>query len=156
MGRVLKRVPLNFDWPLGEVWKGYLPPITEMKELFKKQEPWICNCTVQEYVCSGCEDAGNECDENASYCIMYNPVNVAKWRKEPPVGEGFQMWETTSDGSPMSPVFSTLDELCAWCTENTFTFANLRASKEEWESILTNGTLEHMGCAFKATSPLDV
>ena len=27
MGRVLKRVALDFDWPLKEIWKGYLNPI---------------------------------------------------------------------------------------------------------------------------------
>ena len=32
----------------------------------------------------------------------------------PPKGEGFQLWETTTEGSPVSPVFETLDELCEW------------------------------------------
>lgn len=26
MGRDLKRVPLNFDWPIGQVWKGFINP----------------------------------------------------------------------------------------------------------------------------------
>lgn len=26
MGRQLRRVPLDFDWPLNEPWKGYLAP----------------------------------------------------------------------------------------------------------------------------------
>lgn len=26
MGREIKRVPLDFDWPLNEVWAGYLMP----------------------------------------------------------------------------------------------------------------------------------
>lgn len=26
MGRELKRVPLDFDWPLNERWKGYVSP----------------------------------------------------------------------------------------------------------------------------------
>ena len=26
MGRELKRVPLDFNWPLNQVWKGYLSP----------------------------------------------------------------------------------------------------------------------------------
>lgn len=29
MGREIKRVPLNFDWPLNEVWKGFLNPYWE-------------------------------------------------------------------------------------------------------------------------------
>ena len=27
MGRELKRVPLDFSWPRGQVWQGYLCPI---------------------------------------------------------------------------------------------------------------------------------
>jgi hypothetical protein len=32
-------------------------------------------------------------------------------RTEPPAGEGYQIWETVSDGSPISPVFATPEEL---------------------------------------------
>ena len=27
MGRELRRVPLDFDWPQGKVWQGYLNPL---------------------------------------------------------------------------------------------------------------------------------
>lgn len=33
---------------------------------------------------------------------------------EPPTGDCFQLWETTSHGSPMSPVFETPRELAKW------------------------------------------
>jgi hypothetical protein len=32
-------------------------------------------------------------------------------RQEPPSGEGWQVWETVSEGSPISPVFSSEKEL---------------------------------------------
>lgn len=32
----------------------------------------------------------------------------------PPAGDGFQMWETTSEGSPISPVFATALELAQY------------------------------------------
>lgn len=35
-------------------------------------------------------------------------------RTEPPTGEGWQAWETTSEGSPISPVFRTAEELATW------------------------------------------
>lgn len=36
----------------------------------------------------------------------------AAWRrKEPPKGDGYQVWETVSEGSPISPVFATPQEL---------------------------------------------
>lgn len=35
-------------------------------------------------------------------------------RHGPPEGEGWQVWETVSGGSPISPVFATPKELVAW------------------------------------------
>ena len=55
---------------------------------------------------------------------------------EPPKGEGFQLWETTSEGSPISPVFKTLDDLAEWCASGANTFASGRASKEAWKKML--------------------
>lgn len=33
---------------------------------------------------------------------------------EPPAGEGWQLWETVSEGSPVSPVFAAKEELSEW------------------------------------------
>jgi hypothetical protein len=33
---------------------------------------------------------------------------------DPPEGDGWQLWETTSEGSPMSPVFATPEQLAGW------------------------------------------
>ena len=35
----------------------------------------------------------------------------------PPVGEGYQMWQTVSD-RPYSPIFATAEELARWCADN--------------------------------------
>ena len=35
----------------------------------------------------------------------------------PPKGSGWQLWETVSEGSPISPVFSTADDLAAWMSD---------------------------------------
>lgn len=44
-----------------------------------------------------------------------------KWReKKPPTGEGWQVWETVSEGSPITPVFATPEELITHiCTVGT-------------------------------------
>lgn len=63
-----------------------------------------------------------------------------KWRRiEPPAGPGYQLWETTSEGSPVSPVFKTLDELCAWAAGNATTFGSFRTSADEWRKMLSPG-----------------
>lgn len=36
---------------------------------------------------------------------------------EPPKGDGWQLWETVSEGSPISPVFATADALAAWMSD---------------------------------------
>lgn len=36
---------------------------------------------------------------------------------EPPMGTGWQLWETVSEGSPVSPVFATSAELVTWMSD---------------------------------------
>ncbi|MDX3247196.1 hypothetical protein [Streptomyces sp. ME18-1-4] len=36
---------------------------------------------------------------------------------DPPKGDGWQLWETVSEGSPVSPVFATSDELATWMSD---------------------------------------
>jgi hypothetical protein len=52
--------------------------------------------------------------------------------QEPPAGDGWQLWETTSEGSPKSPVFATAEELAAWCAGNATAFADIRWTRAEW------------------------
>lgn len=62
---------------------------------------------------------------------------VDAWTQtHPPEGPGYQLWETTSEGSPQSPVFETLDALCEWCAANATTFGRFTASAEEWRKML--------------------
>lgn len=42
-------------------------------------------------------------------------ADADEWRREdPPTGEGWQYWETVSEGSPISPVFAAAAELSHW------------------------------------------
>lgn len=42
-----------------------------------------------------------------------------RWKAtEPPAGDGYQLWETVSDGSPISPVFAAPEELADWLTDS--------------------------------------
>jgi hypothetical protein len=55
---------------------------------------------------------------------------------EPPTGPGWQLWETTSEGSPQSPVFATPEDLASWCAENATLFACVTASREKWLEMI--------------------
>jgi len=63
--------------------------------------------------------------------------------EEPPVGEGYQLWETTTEGSPVSPVFDDFEKLCVWCEINATTFASYTATKEEWAKMLNEDFVYH-------------
>ena len=79
MGREIKRVPMDFNFPLGASYADAM--YTAHRE----------SCDLDDH---------DECET----------------RREPPVGDGWQLWQTVSDG-PISPVFKTPDELIAWMSE---------------------------------------
>lgn len=62
---------------------------------------------------------------------------------DPPAGEGYQLWNTTTEGHPDSPVFKTLDELAQWCESNATTFASFRTSAEQWKKMLAEDRVYH-------------
>lgn len=58
---------------------------------------------------------------------------------EPPTGEGYQMWENTSEGSPISPVFKTAEELAEYCErEGVSWFGARTAKKEDWLRVIND------------------
>lgn len=78
-----------------------------------------------------------------------------EWKEhEPPTGEGWQLWETCSEGSPVSPVFASAEKLADWCAENATIFASEKTSRENWlkmfigEKDLETGSLLVVGGGF--------
>ena len=241
MGRELKRVPLDFKWPLNQVWKGYLNPYSfheckacdgtgesreskalsdswynfksptgkgwndeltqdevdalvkadrlfdltrvplnekqkkdleekiknggnswlpynnghkptaeEVNQMVKERKlhhdcinRWICveqrakRLGITNTKCEFCNgDGGFYFNDKIKKAEKFKPV-------EPPIGEGYQLWETTSEGSPVSPVFTTLDELCEWCEDNATTFGNCKTTKEKWKQMLEDNFVVH-------------
>lgn len=67
----------------------------------------------------GIEDTCPTCQGHGS--VEAHPGQRAEaeaWEPtEPPKGDGWQLWETVSEGSPVSPVFATSDELAAWMSD---------------------------------------
>jgi len=62
---------------------------------------------------------------------------------EPPTGDGYQLWQTTSEGSPASPVFATIEDLCEWCETNATTFGRATATAAEWREMLDAEFVHH-------------
>jgi hypothetical protein len=237
MGRELKRVAMDFKWPLNQVWKGYLNPYhsqpckpcnqsglnPETKRLnddwysFDRTEwvwinsskrynnaAWQYHLTQDEvdalvdwnrlYEFTHTFVAGDgwkrkeppyrpTADEvnrwsltgfghdsiNRSICVEVRAKHLGvyglcefcngegniwqseeirklseEWQSfEPPLGDGFQLWETTNEGSPISPAFASLDELCEWAAGNANTFGSFTATAQEWREMLDADFVHH-------------
>jgi len=74
---------------------------------------------------------------------------------EPPTGDGWQLWETVSEGSPVSPVFATAEELADWCEPNATLFASMGASRAEWLSMFQEDTVD-VGSLLVGTIPTEI
>lgn len=74
---------------------------------------WVCIVArAKTYgvdpMCSACKGEGNVKNIDLE-------ARIEAWQKtEPPAGEGWQLWQTVSEGGPVSPVFSTPEELARW------------------------------------------
>jgi hypothetical protein len=129
MGRELKRVPLDFDWPVGVIWAGYTMSLcTEMETYYKKKMCERCHQYQRLMGLTSRKDSEMGCPED---------------HLGPPKGKGYQLWETTSEGSPVSPVFTTIDKLAAWCEKNATTFGPCKATKAEWKKMLSKNDVGH-------------
>lgn len=99
-------------------------------------KPWVQNPTpaevndwsingfghdgINQWIVCGAECKRQGWEETCATCDGEGdvwPSEEAKalydaWEEtDPPVGEGWQIWETVSEGSPVTPVFATADEL---------------------------------------------
>lgn len=90
------------------------------------------------YTCARCAGSGRvwPTPEIQQRYKTWKPV-------EPPTGDGYQLWEICSDGSPQSPVFSSIEELCTWAADHATTFASFKATAEEWRNMLDDDCVYH-------------
>ena len=77
-----------------------------------------------------------------------NPPDVEYYQKRKYLPEELthiQLYQNTSEGTPISPVFklSEFEKLCEYAAENCTTFADFKATKEEWMQMLSNGLVCH-------------
>jgi len=123
---------------------GYVPTPEEVNEWATKG---IGHDSLNCWTCikARCEREGvaQQCEFCEGEGFIWQSEKVKKqhdkWNSfEPPAGEGYQLWETTTEGSPTSPVFESLDALCGWCEDNATTFGSYKASKEQWMAMLSD------------------
>ena len=144
------------QWTPGEGWVAIDPPpvvTAEMVNLWSRNglghdaiNQWICVETRAKRLgvygnCPACNGEGT---------IWFSDEIKEKserWydeeRYDPPSGDGWQLWETVSDGSPVSPVFETADELINYLVEDGY---SVKASRkfvldDKWcpSMVIVNG-----------------
>lgn len=151
MGRDIRRVPANWQHPKDENGR-YIPlldgsfkdELAKWEEGNKKwqaglRESWISDekwipLVENELNMTYSEWAGNKPEEED-----YMPY----WSEEEKTH--IQLYETTSEGTPKTPVFAADDfeKLCEYAAKYVTTFADYKASKEEWMQMLRNGMVHH-------------
>lgn len=140
MGREVRRVPPDWEHPKDH--NGRYIPIYD-KPYAAMADRWMERLRRWE---SG-EDPNREDAErrfNTRYFWDWDgpPPNRERYRRrewEDDEATHYQLYETTSEGTPISPIFDNLDDLCAWAAENATTFASHTATKEEWLRMLGEG-----------------
>jgi hypothetical protein len=130
MGREVRLVPEGFTWPVNKTWWGFvLPPVACQ----------LCGGTGKAKPYTHMSRHGAK-----PYRSEYCPVCEGEGKVYPkiPVPEGihYQMWETTSEGSPISPPFTTPQELARWLSDNDASACGSRgATYEGWLAMITQG-----------------
>jgi hypothetical protein len=124
MGREVRRVPENWIHPRDE--RGNLIPLDTG---YKKSAEGFLKLAVNEGLQAAIDDYGQAPDKN-----KYMP----EWPEEECTH--YQMYETTSEGTPISPVMPTPESLAKWLADTgASAFGPMTSSYEEWLTVC-NGT----------------
>lgn len=146
MGREIRMVPKDWEHPkeykgrdIGERFKPMFEGIDGAYR--QRADEWVKGCIKWTN--------GDDPDKVNSECEYY-----WEWDSMPPSPEDympdfgdkathFMLYESTTEGTPDSPAFETLDKLYEYAEVHCTTFASYKATKEEWKNMLERGFVSH-------------
>lgn len=143
MGREVRRVPPTWQHPKNE--HGRYVPLLDGSELAKRMREWDEGADLwrkREYHLTRTymDAAGYEDYSFAEYCgerpdpADYTPA----W--PPEEATHLQMYETCSEGTPISPPCATPEELARWLADNDASaFGGMTATYEQWLGTCRSG-----------------
>lgn len=142
MGREIRRVPQNWEHPKND--NDVYQPMYE-REYAEAMAKWIENHNLWT--------RGEHPDQKKDYLRKYK--YFAEWDGNPPNIEyyntyytkeeanWYQLYETVSEGTPVSPPFETKEELAEYLAENgDFWYQADQKSKNPFGSFRTKPTIE--------------
>lgn len=147
MGRELRKVPANWEHPKRE--DGSYQPMYDkfygdaFNDWLKEHNQWLDGTHPD------LKD-NPELKEEYPFFAMWggSPPDVEYYHTKKYLPEELthiQLYESTSEGTPQSPVFKNdeFEKLCEYAAENCTTFASFKATKEEWMKMLSDGFVYH-------------
>jgi hypothetical protein len=79
-------------------------------------------------------------------CPLDELIDIDKAEYMPEMREGtpfgYRLYETTSEGTPVSPVFPSLPELAGWCEDGAAVFAGHKWTRDQWLASFEDGSLD--------------
>ena len=136
-------------WKSGDGWKPKSPAYTPTaQEVNKWSLRGLGHDSINCWVCVKAELKRLGQPSVCSFCggkaAIWPSPKIEKQSKNwkptnPPKGDGYQLWETVSEGSPISPVFATAEELATYLAfgKNEKWASNDRdTSYEQWMKFI--------------------
>lgn len=132
MGRELRRVPADWQHPKDE--QGGLQPLYDV-DFATRAAQWKANLAAfdanKPAAAEGCEYW--EWENNPPRREYYRPA----WPEE--TRTHYQMYETCTEGTPISPVLPTPEAVARWCADNgASAFGGQTATYEAWMAVCNN------------------
>lgn len=119
---------------------GVIPTAEEVNEWAKKGmghdsiNHWVCTKAraarvgITETICPTCNGEGVLWADD-----KYKQLAEDFEWIDPPSGDGYQLWTTTTEGTPMSPVFAKPEDLAKWLADTgASSFGRDTATYDEW------------------------
>ncbi len=154
MGREVRRIPAGWEHPKNA--SGGLVPLLSGCNFAERRAEW--EATKARWDAGWRRAYGDEIERSdsdgnwAQRKEGYVTMTFEEWNDPAPSQEGYMpawpaeecmllvMYETCSEGTPISPPFKTPEELARWLADNQAdAFAGLAASYEAWLSTIRRG-----------------
>ncbi len=147
MGRELRKVPANWEHPKKDDGR-YHPMYDEfygdaLNKWLEEHTKWL-DGTHEDL-----KDKPERKEQYPFYAMWGgNPPDVEYYQTKKYLPEELthiQLYESTSEGTPKSPVFRAdqFEELCEYAAKNVSTFTDCMATKEQWMKMLGDGFVYH-------------
>jgi hypothetical protein len=124
--REIRKVPSWWQHPMTRNWRGHDEFVPLFRNTWKEQ----CERIGKEFSQSGGVTIQRTCE--AEHTPEFTDAEKTH----------YQMYETETAGTPISPVFPTTDEMIAWLVDNRVGyFAGHPGTRDDWCNLVATATL---------------